>query len=90
MPVQSAPRRPQLVRGTRRSVRRVTCVTFGQRFDIEIAREGAAWAIRIPEIGAATTADRRSAVELEARKHIAAQTGIPLGYVAVAVVAETV
>ena len=39
--------------------------------------------IRIPEIGGATKASRRAAVETVARKYIAARTGIPIGYITV-------
>ena len=41
------------------------------------------WVIRIPEIGCATRASRRAAVEPVARKYIAALTGIPIGYITV-------
>jgi hypothetical protein len=45
--------------------------------------------IRIPEIGRATRATVRTAVELAARECIATWTGIPIGYVAVYVASET-
>ncbi|WIM90094.1 long chain fatty acid-CoA synthetase Faa4p [Candidatus Mycobacterium wuenschmannii] len=44
--------------------------------------------IQIPEIGRATRATRRAAVELAARECIAMWTGIPIGYVAVHVDSE--
>ena len=43
------------------------------------------WVIRIPEIGGVTRASRRVAVEVVARKYIAARTGIPIGYITVVV-----
>jgi hypothetical protein len=66
-----------------RTVRRVPGLTIGQSFEIEVAPDVTGWVIRIPEIDAATRASRRSAVEIVARKHIAARTGIPIGYIAV-------
>lgn len=55
----------------------------GQCFEIEVRQDGGRWVISIPEIGGTTeTADRPEA-ELAARRHIAAHTGIPLGYISV-------
>ncbi|OBH53255.1 long chain fatty acid-CoA synthetase Faa4p [Mycobacterium sp. E2479] len=61
----------------------------GQCFDIEITRDADGWMIRIPEIGRATRATSRIAVEPVARECIATWTGIPIGYVAVYVTSET-
>jgi hypothetical protein len=61
----------------------------GQCFDIEITRDTDGWMIRIPEVGGATRAISRAAVELAARECIATRTGIPIGYVAVYVASET-
>jgi hypothetical protein len=44
--------------------------------------------IRIPEIGGVAHASRRAKVELAARESIAAQTGIPIGYIAIFVATE--
>jgi hypothetical protein len=68
---------------TGRSVRRVPGLTAGQCFEIEVSPEVTGWVIRIPEIGGATRASRRAAVETVARKYIAARTGIPIGYITV-------
>ncbi len=57
----------------------------GQCFDIEITPDVTGWVIRIPEIDGNTRATRRVAVEVAARKYIAARTGIPIGYIAVRV-----
>jgi hypothetical protein len=58
-------------------------LTAGQWFDIEVTPEVSGWEIRIPEIGGVTHASRRAAVEIVARKYIAARTGIPIGYITV-------
>jgi hypothetical protein len=71
-----------------RVARHVKCPTVGQCFDIEVTRGADGWTIRIPEIGKDTRAARWAAVELTARECIAGWTGIPIGYVAVAVVSE--
>jgi hypothetical protein len=63
--------------------------TVGQCFDITVTRDTDGWMIRIPEIGGFALAPRRDAVELAARKCIAARTGIPIGYVAIFVASET-
>jgi hypothetical protein len=68
---------------TARSIRPVPGLTAGQCFDIDISPEVSGWVIRIPEIGGVTHASRRIAVEVVARKYIAARTGIPVGYVTV-------
>lgn len=90
MPIQPTLRRPRSLSGgrTHRSVHRVSGVTVGQCFDIEISRNTDGWTIRIPEVGGVTRATRRAAVELAARKCIATRTGIPIGYVAVYVASE--
>jgi hypothetical protein len=67
----------------RRSTVRAPRVTFGQCFDVEIARDAGGWQIRIPEIGAVTHARRRDAIEGAARECIAVRTGIPIGYIGV-------
>jgi hypothetical protein len=92
MPIQPALVRPQRFRSTRvqRFASPVKCPTVGQCFDIEVTRETDGWLIRIPELGRVTRASRRAAVELAARECIATRTGIPIGYVAVAVVSEIV
>ncbi|MEB4208944.1 long chain fatty acid-CoA synthetase Faa4p [Mycobacterium sp. 94-17] len=61
----------------------------GQCFDIEITRDVDGWMIRIPELGRATRAGSRAAVEPAARECIATWTGIPIGYVVVFVASET-
>jgi hypothetical protein len=66
-----------------RSVRRVLGLTAGQCFEIEVTPEVTGWVIRIPEIDGVTRASRRVAVEVAARKYIAARTGIPIGYITV-------
>jgi hypothetical protein len=66
-----------------RSVRRVPGLTVGQWFEIEVSPDVTGWVIRIPEIDGVTCAGRRSAVEIVARKYIAARTGIPIGYITV-------
>jgi hypothetical protein len=66
-----------------RSVRRVPGLTVGQWFEIEVSADVTGWVIRIPEMDGVTRATRRSAVEIVARKYIAARTGIPIGYIAV-------
>jgi hypothetical protein len=66
----------------------VKCVTVGQCFDIDISRHADGWTIRIPEVDGVARARSRAAVELAARKCIAARTGIPIGYVAVYVNSE--
>lgn len=63
--------------------RRVLRPVAGQCFEIEVDRLGSQWSVRIPEIGGATRAANRSAVESAARQCIAAHTGIPLGYISV-------
>lgn len=55
----------------------------GQCFEINISHEDGRWNIRIPEVGAATKANTRPAVELAARECIASHTGIPIGYISV-------
>jgi hypothetical protein len=64
--------------------------TVGQSFDIEIRSELDGWSIQIPEIGGVTHARRRATVEVAARECVTAITGIPIGYVSVFVVSETV
>lgn len=86
MPLQPALRRPNSVRRVRSP--RVKCVTVGQCFDIDIVRDAEGWSIRVPEIDGVARAVNRAAVELAARKCIAARTGIPIGYVAVYVTSE--
>jgi hypothetical protein len=66
-----------------RSVHRVPGLTAGQCFEIEVTPEVTGWVIRIPEIDGVTRASRRVAVEVAARKYIAARTGIPIGYITV-------
>jgi NAD(P)-dependent dehydrogenase (short-subunit alcohol dehydrogenase family) len=51
----------------------------------EPSEKAAGWVIRIPEIGGVTRASRRVAVEVVARKYIAARTGIPIRYITVVV-----
>jgi hypothetical protein len=68
-----------------RSIRRVPGLTAGQCFEIEVSPEVTGWAIRIPEISGVAHATRRAAVEIVARKYIAARTGIPIGYITVIV-----
>jgi hypothetical protein len=68
-----------------RFVRRVPGLTAGQCFEIEVSPEVSGWVIRIPEIGGVTRAGHRVAVEVAARKYIAAHTGIPIGYITVIV-----
>jgi hypothetical protein len=68
---------------TSRSISRVPGLTAGQCFDIDITPEISGWIIRIPEINGETHASRRAAVEVVARKYIAARTGIPIGYITV-------
>jgi hypothetical protein len=68
---------------TSRSISRVPGLTVGQCFDIDITPDVTGWVIRIPEIGGETRASRRVAVEVVARKYIAARTGIPIGYITV-------
>ncbi|OBK28847.1 long chain fatty acid-CoA synthetase Faa4p [Mycobacterium asiaticum] len=63
-------------------------VTVGQCFDIEVTRDSDGWVVRIPEVDGVARTTRRAAVELAARKCIAARTGIPIGYVAVYVTNE--
>lgn len=88
MPIQSVLVRPRQVRSAQRFTSRVTSPTVGQCFDIEVTRDADGWMIQIPEIGRATRATRRAAVELAARECIAMWTGIPIGYVAVHVDSE--
>jgi hypothetical protein len=92
MPTKPALRRPQQVRSVR--TQRFASIykrpTVGQCFDIEVTRDADGWMIRIPELGRVTSAGRRAAVELAARECIATATGIPIGYVAVYVVKETI
>ena len=87
MPTQSASRTVSaqsfLSGRTARSIRRVPGLTAGQCFDVEISPEVSGWVIEIPEIGGVTHANRRVAVEVVARKYIAARTGIPIGYITV-------
>jgi hypothetical protein len=87
MPTQHFARSAQSLRSVHghRAARYVNRPTIGQCFEIEATRDVNGWLIRIPEIGGVTHASRRSTVELAARKCIATQTGIPLGYVAVLV-----
>ena len=82
MPTQSAHRTVSLqtIRSGR-SIRRMPGLTVGQCFEIEVTPDVTGWVIRIPEIGGATRATRRGAVEIVARKYIAARTGIPAGYI---------
>jgi hypothetical protein len=68
-----------------RLIRRVPGLTAGQCFEIEVSPEVTGWAIRIPEISGVAHATRRAAVEIVARKYIAAHTGIPIGYITVIV-----
>jgi hypothetical protein len=84
MPTLSAPRTvsAQPLRSGR-SLRRVPGLTAGQCFEIEVSPEVTGWSIRIPQIGGTTRATRRVAVEVVARKYIAAHTGIPIGYITV-------
>lgn len=91
MSVQPTLLRRQSLRSTRRArvAPRVKCPMVGQCFDIEITRDADGWMIRIPEVGRATRASSRAAVELAARECIATWTGIPIGYVAVYVASET-
>ena len=70
---------------SRRSVRRVPGLTVGQCFEIEVSPDVRGWVIRVPEIGGVARATRRAAVEIVARKYIAARTGIPIGYITVIV-----
>lgn len=89
MPGQTLHRPSTLRRSrTHRVTHRVTRPTVGQCFDIEITRDADGWLIRIPEIGGATRAGSRAAVELAARQSIANRTGIPIGYVAIYVARE--
>lgn len=90
MPVQPTLLRRQASRGARRQrvAPRVKCPMVGQCFDIEVTRDSDGWMISVPEIGRATRATSRAAVELAARECIATWTGIPIGYVAVFVVSE--
>lgn len=92
MPIQPTLLRRQSLRSARASrvAPRVKCPMVGQCFDIEVTRDADGWLIRIPEIGRVTRAGRRNTVELAARECIATWTGIPIGYVAVYVVSETV
>jgi hypothetical protein len=87
MPTQSASRtfsaQSYRIGRTARSVRNVPGLTAGQWFDIDISPEVSGWVIEIPEIGGVTHASRRVAVEVVARKYIAARTGIPIGYITV-------
>ena len=85
MPVQAPMRQVHSLRTVRRQhpARRVHCPTVGQCFEIEVSRAIDGWLIRVPEIGAVAHASRRATVELAARECIAAQTGIPIGYVAI-------
>jgi len=91
MPIQPTLRRTQSLRSgyTSHIARRVKFPTVGQCFDITVTRDTDGWTIWIPEIGESAHARRRIAVELAARKCIAARTGIPIGYVAVFVSSET-
>lgn len=90
MSLQPTLRRSQSLRSGRaqRFPRHVHCLSVGQCFDIEVTRDAEGWLIRIPEVGGVARASRRAAVELAARKCIAAQTGIPIGYVTVYVARE--
>jgi len=63
--------------------RRVLRPIAGQCFEIEIHHGVTHWEIGIPEVDATTEAPSRAGVELAARECIAAQTGIPLGYISV-------
>ena len=85
MPIQTTRRHAQPLRRSRTQhvAHRGSFPTAGQCFDIEVNRETNGWLIRIPEIGGVTRACQRAAVELAARKCIAARTGIPIGYVAI-------
>jgi hypothetical protein len=86
MPTQSARTvSAQPVRSGRWIRRVVPGLTAGQCFEIEVSPEVTGWAIRIPEIGGVAHATRRAAVEIVARKYIAARTGIPIGYITVIV-----
>jgi hypothetical protein len=86
MPTQTYLRRASSLR--RRPASRMNFMTVGQCFDIEVRRDVNGWRIEIPEIGASTHARRRATVELAARECIAAETGIPIGYVAIVVANE--
>jgi hypothetical protein len=90
MPVQATLRRvqPLRTRHTQHVAHRKSFPTVGQCFDIEVARETNGWLIRIPEIDGVTRASRRNAVEVVARKCIAARTGIPIGYIDIFVARE--
>lgn len=63
--------------------RRVIRPMAGQCFEIEIHQDSGSWEVRIPEIDATAAASARAGVELAARECIAANTGIPLGYISV-------
>ena len=86
MPTQSAYRTvsSQPIRSGR-SFRRMPGLTVGQCFEIEVSPDVRGWVIRVPEIGGVARASRRAAVEIVARKYIAARTGIPIGYITVIV-----
>jgi hypothetical protein len=90
MPIQPTLLRAQPLRSgrTQRGAHRLNFPTFGQCFDIEVTRQADGWMIRIPEIGGVAHASRRAKVELAARESIAAQTGIPIGYIAIFVATE--
>lgn len=90
MPIQPTLLRAQPLRSgrTQRGAHRLNFQTFGQCFDIEVARQADGWMIRIPEIGGVAHASRRTKVELAARECIAARTGIPIGYITIFVATE--
>jgi hypothetical protein len=88
MSIQSVLVRPRHVRSAQRFSSRINRPTVGQCFDIEVTRDADGWMIQIPEIGRATRASRRAAVEVAARECIAMWTGIPIGYVAVRIDSE--
>ena len=84
MPTQSAAKTVSAQPFRRgRSLRRLPGLTAGQCFEIEVSPEVTGWVIRIPEINGVIQAGRRAAVEIVARKYIAAHTGIPIGYITV-------
>ncbi len=52
-------------------------------FDIEMTRARSWWRVRIPELNDVVNIRRRGQAEMAARKHIAANTGVPIAQVAV-------
>jgi hypothetical protein len=84
MPIQPMVKHAPVQR-RRRVVPRASFSTVGQCFDIEVSRDASGWEIRVPEIAATTHVQRRAEVSIAARECIAANTGIPIGYIAVIV-----